>query len=58
MATAVSTDRLTKDFTTGFWRPRPHRGLDGLTFEIPMGGVFGLARPERRRQEHDAQTAA
>ena len=45
MATAVSTDRLTKDFTTGFWRPRPHRGLDGLTCEIPMGGVFGLLGP-------------
>ena len=45
MATAVTTDRLTKDFTTGFWRPRPHRGLDGLTFEIPMGGVFGLLGP-------------
>jgi ABC-2 type transport system ATP-binding protein len=45
MATAVSTDRLTKDFTTGFWRPRPHRGLDGLTFEIPTGGVFGLLGP-------------
>lgn len=45
MATAISTDRLTKDFTTGFWRPRPHRGLDGLTFEIPAGGVFGLLGP-------------
>jgi ABC-2 type transport system ATP-binding protein len=45
MATAVSTDRLTKDFTTGFWRPRPHRGLDGLTFEIPIGGVYGLLGP-------------
>jgi ABC-2 type transport system ATP-binding protein len=45
MATAVSTDRLTKDFTTGFWRPRPHRGLDGLTCEIPLGGIFGLLGP-------------
>ena len=45
MATAVATDRLTKDFTTGFWRPKPHRGLDGLTFEIPSGGVFGLLGP-------------
>ena len=45
MATAVCTDRLTKDFTTGFWRPRPHRGLDGLTFEIPVGGVVGLLGP-------------
>ena len=45
MAPAVSTDRLTKDFTAGFWRPRPHRGLDGLTFDIPSGGVFGLLGP-------------
>jgi ABC-2 type transport system ATP-binding protein len=45
MATAVATERLTKDFTTGFWRPKPHRGLDGLTFEIPTGGVFGLLGP-------------
>lgn len=45
MAHAVSTDRLTKDFTDGFWRPRPKRGLDGLTFEIPFGGVFGLLGP-------------
>jgi ABC-2 type transport system ATP-binding protein len=45
MANAVSTDRLTKDFTAGFWRPRPHRGLDALTFDIPLGGVFGLLGP-------------
>jgi ABC-2 type transport system ATP-binding protein len=45
MATAISTDRLTKDFTTGFWRQRPHRGLDGLTLEVPAGGVFGLLGP-------------
>ena len=45
MPNAVSTDRLTKDFTTGFWRPRPHRGLDGLSCEIPQGGVFGLLGP-------------
>ncbi len=45
MATVVRTDRLTKDFATGFWRPQPHRGLDDLTFEIPRGGVFGLLGP-------------
>lgn len=42
---AVRTDRLTKDFPVGFWRPRPHRGLNGLTLEIPRGGVFGLLGP-------------
>ncbi len=41
----VRTEQLTKDFRTGFWRPRAHRALDGLTFEIPSGGVFGLLGP-------------
>lgn len=45
MASVVRTDRLTKDFHTGFWRPRPHRGLDALSLEIPAGGVFGLLGP-------------
>jgi ABC-2 type transport system ATP-binding protein len=45
MTPAVRTDHLTKDFHTGFWRPRPHRAVDGLSFEIPSGGVFGLLGP-------------
>jgi ABC-2 type transport system ATP-binding protein len=45
MPTVVRTDGLTKDFSTGFWRPRPHRALDALTIEIPAGGVFGLLGP-------------
>jgi ABC-2 type transport system ATP-binding protein len=45
MPTVVRTDRLSKDFSTGFWRPRPHRALDALSFEIPSGGVFGLLGP-------------
>lgn len=45
MATVVSTDRLTKEFRTGFWRPRANRGLDDLTLEVPQGGVFGLLGP-------------
>jgi ABC-2 type transport system ATP-binding protein len=45
MSFVVRTDRLTKDFPVGFWRPRPHRGLDGLSLEIPAGGVFGLLGP-------------
>jgi ABC-2 type transport system ATP-binding protein len=36
---------LTKDFPQGFWRPRPHRAVDGLSFDIPEGGVFGLLGP-------------
>jgi len=45
MPTVVRTDQLSKDFSTGFWRPRPHRALDALSFEIPSGGVFGLLGP-------------
>jgi len=45
MAAAVRTEELTKDFLSGFWRPRPHRALHGLTLEIPTGGVFGLLGP-------------
>jgi ABC-2 type transport system ATP-binding protein len=45
MSTVVRTDRLTKDFSAGFWRPRPHRAVDALSLEIPAGGVFGLLGP-------------
>jgi ABC-2 type transport system ATP-binding protein len=45
MATVVSTEGLSKDFPVGFWRPRPKRALDGLSFEIPAGGVYGLLGP-------------
>lgn len=41
----VRTEGLTKDFYTGFWRPRPIRALDALSFEIPRGGIFGLLGP-------------
>ena len=43
--TAVRIEGLTKDFLTGFWRPTPKRALDGLSLEIPAGGVFGLLGP-------------
>jgi ABC-2 type transport system ATP-binding protein len=42
---AVRTERLTKDFLAGFWRPVPKRALDALSLEIPVGGVFGLLGP-------------
>jgi len=41
----IVTDGLTKDFKVGFWRPRPHRALDGLSIDVPQGGVFGLLGP-------------
>jgi len=45
MAAVVQTEGLTKDFPVGFWRPRPKRALEGLSLEIPAGGVFGLLGP-------------
>jgi len=45
MSTAISVDRLTKDFSTGFWRSKPFRALDRLSLDVPMGGVFGLLGP-------------
>jgi ABC-2 type transport system ATP-binding protein len=42
---AVRTERLTKDFVSGFWRATTHRALDDLSFEVPAGGIFGLLGP-------------
>ena len=45
MPPIVRTERLTKDYTTGFWRKRPQRALDSLSIEILAGDVFGLLGP-------------
>ena len=45
MTSVVRTEQLTKDFSTGFWRPRPRRALDALSFDVPRGDVFGLLGP-------------
>ena len=45
MASAIRTEQLTKDFQSGFWRRRPTRALDGLSLDVPLGGVFGLLGP-------------
>ena len=42
---AIETRGLTKDYSTGFWRKRPHRVLDGLDLEIERGEVFGFLGP-------------
>ncbi len=45
MTSVVRAEQLTKDFLTGFWRPRPRRALDAVSFDIPQGAVFGLLGP-------------
>jgi ABC-2 type transport system ATP-binding protein len=45
VTSVVRTEHLTKDFSTGFWRPRPKRALSDVSFEAPAGGVFGLLGP-------------
>jgi ABC-2 type transport system ATP-binding protein len=45
MSAAIRTRELTKDYTTGFWRPRPYRALDRLSIDVPSGEVFGFLGP-------------
>jgi ABC-2 type transport system ATP-binding protein len=42
---AIRTEGLTKDFSIGFWRPRPYRALDGLDLEVAEGETFGFLGP-------------
>ena len=42
---AIHTENLTKDFSIGFWRPRPYRALDGLTLSVEQGEAFGFLGP-------------
>jgi ABC-2 type transport system ATP-binding protein len=42
---AILIDNLTKDFSVGFWRPRPYRALDRLSLSIEQGEVFGFLGP-------------
>ena len=42
---AIRTERLTKDFSIGFWRPRPYRALDSLNLEVATGETFGFLGP-------------
>jgi ABC-2 type transport system ATP-binding protein len=41
----IETDRLSKDYTVGFWRPRPYRALDALSLQVEAGEVFGFLGP-------------
>ena len=42
---AIRTENLTKDFSIGFWRPKPYRALDGLNLEVTKGEIFGFLGP-------------
>jgi ABC-2 type transport system ATP-binding protein len=45
MAAAVETFELSKDYRIGFWRPKPYRALDRVTFRVETGEVFGFLGP-------------
>jgi ABC-2 type transport system ATP-binding protein len=45
VAAAIEIEELSKDFLTGFWRPRPYRALDRLTLSVDEGEVFGFLGP-------------
>jgi ABC-2 type transport system ATP-binding protein len=42
---AIRTENLSKDFSIGFWRPRPYRALYDLNLEVAQGEVFGFLGP-------------
>ena len=41
----IETDKLTKDYAVGFWRPRPYRALDSLSLQVDENEVFGFLGP-------------
>jgi ABC-2 type transport system ATP-binding protein len=42
---ALETEKLTKDYAVGFWRPRPYRALDHLSLQVERNEVFGFLGP-------------
>jgi ABC-2 type transport system ATP-binding protein len=42
---AIKTEKLTKHYTKGFWRPRPYAALEDLTLQVGQGEVFGFLGP-------------
>ena len=42
---AIEVTELTKDYPCGFWRKRWRRGLDGVSFTVEEGEIFGLLGP-------------
>jgi ABC-2 type transport system ATP-binding protein len=45
MTLALETEKLTKDYSVGFWRPRPYRALDSLSLQVERNEVFGFLGP-------------
>jgi ABC-2 type transport system ATP-binding protein len=42
---AIELDELSKDYFLGFWRPKPYRALDRVTFAVDAGEIFGFLGP-------------
>ena len=41
----IEIENLTKDFSIGFWKKRPLRGLDNLCLQVHKGEIFGFLGP-------------
>jgi len=42
---AIELDELSKDYFLGFWRPKPYRAVDRVTFAVEAGEIFGFLGP-------------
>jgi ABC-2 type transport system ATP-binding protein len=42
---AIRTEKLTKHYQVGFWRPRPYLALEDLSLTVGRGEVFGFLGP-------------
>ncbi len=42
---ALEINKLTKDYSVGFWRKRTVRALDGLSLQVEVGEAFGFLGP-------------
>ena len=42
---AIRTEKLTKHYRVGFWRPRPYLALEDLSLNVRRGEVFGFLGP-------------
>ena len=45
MLQRFESEKLTKDYAVGFWRPRPYRALDSLSLQVKPNEVFGFLGP-------------